>query len=360
MIISHVELWHNKIPLTIPYVLSFMTVEAIDNVVVKIVLENGSEGYGEVVPLHGYSDESIESLYNDLGHIMKSIPGLDHANLEEYLLEKLPYSPFANSALITAKEMAVGEIKCPDVVDIPLVAAISSNKDPDIALSRALELYDSGYRTIKVKVGRDINDDYSTIIRLLDELKDDSLIRIDANQAYNMIEAKKIMSCFEHERFELIELIEQPFGSNEWDLFEQLVSLYPNVPLMLDESITKDSDVDRASKVGAKLVKLKLCKHRGLHGLLSMAMHANKLGMKVVLGNGVSAALGNLIEAIAYVNSKLFTGACEANGFEKLILQSMDNSPLVENGRMIWRNSGDSISELISLDEYKLIYSKSL
>lgn len=350
------ELLHAEIPLRSPYNLSFSTIEKVDSVVVKLVLDNGSFGYGEAVPLVGYSHESKESLLRDISWLLPKIITITVDELACSIAQELPDSPFALSAFTVAKEMAAGEIPWPNCLKVPMVAPVSSSANVSSALIKALDWYDRGYRTIKLKVGRNIEHDCVTAKLLIKELPEDVLLRIDANQAYSMSEATRLLSVISEEpRVHILELVEQPFDIPEWKKFAQLVKSFSNIPLMLDESIINKSDIARAAEVGADFVKLKLFKHLGIKELYMLGEYARELGMKVVLGNGVSTDIGNIIEAVAFQKSGFFSGACECNGYEKLVNFSLLNPPKAEKGHLIWEKNNMLLSGSIDEKKYKVI-----
>lgn len=345
-----------EIPLTTPYELSFVTVRKVESIVVRIELENGEIGYGEAVPLTGYSSETKDGLLKDISSVLPELIGLDSKMIETFLLKRLPHSAFAVSALLVAKEMALGEITWPDSLEVPLLAPVSVTPKVETAINKAMDFYLEGFKTIKLKVGRNITNDCATVKFLLDELPDDTYLRVDVNQAYKETEANQLLTeILNHPRWHLLELVEQPFGIDEWLLFERLVERFPDIPLMLDESILDDDDVYRAAGVGAKFVKLKLYKHKGMHGLIELARQAKDLDMQVVLGNGVSTDIGNLFEAVAFSEKGLFSGASEGNGFVKLKQNSLINPLTVEKGMLCWKNDLSSHPCKVNHKIYKQI-----
>ncbi len=336
MKIIRVQVFIAEIPLKNPYVLSFTTVEKIDTIVVRLFADNGGEGVGEAVPLPGYSHETKKSIISDLHSVLADVVGLECDDLEDLLLERIPKSPFAMSALMTANEFASAVITIPPIIQVPILGAVSAALGEKEVLQKVLEFYSEGFRTIKLKVGRDINEDRRVSLLLLNELPEDVRIRIDANQAYSLDQAYQLVKTLDHPRNNLVELLEQPFGIDEWGVFKEFASNVSHVPLMLDESIVNDSDIEKAADVGADLVKLKLFKQRGINGLKQLAQKAINSGMKVVLGNGVASDLGNIAEAVACHQNNFFTGALESNGFAKLVFNILHNPPIVETGNLIW------------------------
>lgn len=338
MIVKSCELLHARVPLVKPYVLSFATVTCIDSIVVRILLDNGGVGIAEAVPLPGYSNETIGSILYDCKKVLPTLHGVGKDEFLYILANKLPDSPFVKSAIYSAWELASEEILLSGKIQLPLLSPISSSRNPRDVLDLALKKYNHGYRTLKLKVGRDFEADLITCPFLLDHLPEDVKLRIDANQAYTLEQARSLLQVLDHQRSDLVELLEQPFGVEEcdWHLFEDLAKETDHIPLMLDESILQDSDVDRAAEVGADLVKLKLFKHQGVQDLIALAKRAKRNGLGVVLGNGVSSEIGNILEAHAFQKSNLFQGAFEGNGFEKLTMPLIEAPAYSSSGYMAW------------------------
>jgi L-alanine-DL-glutamate epimerase-like enolase superfamily enzyme len=107
-------------------------------------------------------------------------------------------------------------------------------------------------------------------------------------------------------------LLEQPCHAGDWDSLEA-VSKVTCVPLMLDESIYNETDIERAASIGASFVKLKLMKSISLTRLVRGLALIRELGMEPVLGNGVASDIGCWMEAC--VARTHISNAGEMNGF---------------------------------------------
>ncbi len=336
MIVLRMEVLHARIALKNPYLLSFATVSSIDSVIVRIDLNNGGVGLGEAVPLPGYSLETLQSIQSDLENVIDDLVGKNISEISLILKRQLSDSPFAMSAILTALEIASGSFVISKNINIPLVAPVSSHGDKGRTIGEMWEWYEAGYRTIKLKVGRNITDDCLCLRKLIDALPKQTKLRVDANQGYSPAQARQLLAELKNDSAGVVEVIEQPFGIHEWKEFEKLVHDFPGVPLMLDESILSDSDVDKAIDVGASFIKLKLFKHQGPKHVMTLIKRAINSGLGVVFGNGVCSDLGYLIEASIFQSLGLCLGAFEGNGFEKLVVSSVSNSPIVERGSIIW------------------------
>lgn len=353
--IDRCEIYYCRIPLKSPYVLSFTTVEHLDIVVVRICLADGRSGAGEAVPLPGYTKDTIDSIKGALLPLVGGCAGLRVHEAVELLCRSIPGDVIALSAILTAVETAFDSFSLPPRIDIPLLAPVSASPFPQEVLKKTTRQINAGYRTIKLKIGRSLDDDCKTASLLLNELPDGIRLRIDANQGYNLEQAMIFLDILRHPRRHLVDFVEQPLPPDAWESFAHLKRQSGHVRLMLDESIVCDEDVEKAARAGADVVKLKLCKHRGLQGLKSMAKRAGELGMEVVLGNGVASDLGNIQEAILFQEGSLFVGASEGNGFEKLSRTILDNPPAVVNGRLQWNNDGRRMDELVNYSRMQRI-----
>ena len=112
-----------------------------------------------------------------------------------------------------------------------------------------------------------------------------------------------------------IELFEQPCHMDDWDAAKAVAEISP-VPMMLDESIYGEKEIERAANEGsARFIKLKLMKAGSLENLARQLDRIRELGMEPVLGNGVAADPGCWMEAC--VARTHISNAGEMNGFLK-------------------------------------------
>jgi L-Ala-D/L-Glu epimerase len=347
MLIKNIRLFHAKIKLIKPYKLSFKTITKLDSIVIEIELENGAKGVGEAVPLKGYSHETRESIINDIKYVINKIDSMDVYLLKGFIEEKLENSPFVVSAFLVAVEMAINKFPIPSRISIPLVCSISAGSNYTRLVKKAHNYYENGFRTIKIKVGRDLKNDCLLAKKLLDELPEDYRIRFDANQGYNYQQATEFIASMCNSNLGMVELIEQPFGIFQWSEHKKLIRDFPEIPIMIDESIITRDDITKAADIRATHVKLKLFKHKGITDLLDLAKYARELGLKVVLGNGVSSSIGNLQEAVAYKIFQNFEQASEGNGFTRLVDETMINPPKLFAGCLEW-----SSSDVIGINQF--------
>ena len=342
MRIASSDLLQARLPLIEPYPLSFTTVTAITSIVVVLRSDQGTSGVGEAVPLPGYSDETKESIVAALRPLLPKLDGLDSPAARELLNRQPRQDAFALSAVATALDLMTAAWTLPERGDVPSLAPLAVDATPAPTLKKANTHIASGFKTLKLKVGRDVEAEIATTRELLSHLPEGIKLRIDANQAYSLAAARRFLAGISsHPRVGLVEHLEQPFGVDEtgWDNHRILAKEMNGVELMLDESIFDVGDVKRAVDLGANAVKLKLFKHSGPNALLDCAKTANSHGMRVILGNGVSSGIGNLTEAGCFA-SGAFSGAFEGNGFSKLGNPAIEGI-VVRSGNVAWDLKGE-------------------
>lgn len=316
--------------LATPYDLSFGRLTRFDSYYVKLETGAGA-GYGEITPLPGYSDEtpaSVERALVEIGAMLRA-----GTQVSEIVAALMPRAPMVGSALACAMETAalgVDEAFTRPMPPIPLVALCQGASSADMA-REAERLKRAGYATLKIKVGaRPVAVDLERLRAAAARIGPEGRIRIDANQSLGVDAARALVAGLDGLP---IELLEQPFPPPMDAEMKPLAAASP-VPLMLDESINAADDIDRASALGVRYVKLKLCKHAGLGGTRAMIDHARRRDLALVYGNGVQSALGNRLEARLHRECAI-TSASEANGFLKVATSPFRESMRAEQGLLV-------------------------
>ncbi|NQV82511.1 MAG: hypothetical protein HQ494_01710 [Rhodospirillales bacterium] len=310
-----VEVRYGKIPLTAPYDLSFATLSLID-VFYFVVRADGRMGIGEATPLPGYGGETVEAIKEQCHQMARSLEkGVAAFDLVDEFYGDTPMMASALACAIeTWREGEEVAFSMPVGGPIPMLAPCSG-RTPLAAARSTEKLVSDGYRTIKVKIGwATVDEDSDRIMAIVNSLPADGCIRIDANQGLQPDQALSLCKRLEGLP---IEHLEQPFAPDQWEQFRKLADA-TSLSLMLDESIWRADDLRRAAQCGAKAVKLKLCKHRGMADVRDLVRQAERLGMAVGFGNGVQTSIGNHLEARLYTELGL-QGASEGNGFLKIL-----------------------------------------
>lgn len=333
-VIEHIVIRLLKVPLTTPYKLSFGVVEAFDTLLVDIVLNNGARGTGEATILTGYTDETLDQCWSAARSIAPQIIQGDIARAKALASTWMGNNPFTVTAFITAIEMALGHpVLAQSSFKVPILGILNATKIDDVGQD-VERLIASGYTTIKVKAGWDVDADLARVAEVQRHVAGRARIRIDANQGYSVTDACRFVS---HLNPQDIELFEQGCAAGDWDA-AVAVKRAASVPIMLDESIYDMEDVETAARLdAADFIKLKLMKLGSLDALERALARVSELGMEAILGNGVATEIGCWMEAC--VAAQMLKRTSEMNGFLKqrdsLLCQNMyvkDGYIVIEDG----------------------------
>ena len=304
-------------PLKSPYKLSFTTVTEFESVWVRIENDVGEVGIGEAVALPGYSWETTASILACLDEMVGNGEGHTEASLRAACAAKRDQHPFATSAVVTALDLPRYLRAERPIRGFPLNLPISSEmsfEEMDRCLREGLA---QGYRFAKVKIGKSLEKDLAAVPHLMAHWALNYLFVFDANQAYDLNQARQFCEVLEPYIYGPALWLEQPLSMKDWDGHAALCA-QTSTPIVLDESIYNESDIQHAKSIGACGVKLKLFKNHGIGGTLALARQARGLGLGVVFGNGVATDIGNFAEYLALINEPaLFDNPLECSGFIK-------------------------------------------
>lgn len=166
-----------------------------------------------------------------------------------------------------------------DVFDSDMTVSL---EDPQVMAARARDAVADGYRLLKIKLGRDIDEDRRRLHAVIDAAPGVRL-RLDANQGWGVAEAIRIISGFEADGLP-IDLVEQPVAAAALDGMAQ-VRAEVATPVMADESVWTAADARRIVDRGAAdMLNIKLAKTGGIREALAIADIAHEAGLTCMVG----------------------------------------------------------------------------
>ncbi len=331
MNIDRLTLYRLQVPLTKPYKLSFGPLHAFDTILLEAQSADGHRGYGEATYVTGYTDEAIDASWELAQRLAGEFAGLSGATIQARLEPYFTSAPFTATAFNTALEMLQGNplLAVDEPVKVPVLGLLHASQTADIERESA-QLFAQGFKTLKVKVGFDADEDSAMVKRIQRALNGHGGIRLDANQGYARDDACRFAASLDPEG---IELFEQPCAAGDWDS-AQAVARVATVPMMLDESIYGLDDIRRAADLkAARYIKVKLMKLGGLDRLAQAIDTIRECGMEPVLGNGVACEIGCWMEAC--VAHGRITNAGEMNGFLKPGARLLQSPLKFEGGAVV-------------------------
>jgi L-alanine-DL-glutamate epimerase-like enolase superfamily enzyme len=147
----------------------------------------------------------------------------------------------------------------------------------------------SGYRTIKLKVGRpEIHQDLEMVRAVRKAIGDDIAIRVDANAGYSPVDALVVTRALGELN---IEHFEQPVAGEDFAAMARLLRLGA-VSIMADESVHTAQDAIRlVREKAADGLKIKISKVGGFIEARRILDVAEAAGIKVIIGNGICSSI---------------------------------------------------------------------
>ncbi|URZ09747.1 dipeptide epimerase [Clostridium felsineum] len=294
MVIKDIVIGHLSVPLKKPFKTAVRSVNNVDDVIVKIVTDTGSVGFGSAASTALVTGDTTESIKGAIeNYIKKSIVGMDIENLEAIFI-KLDNSIVGNTSAKAAVDIALYDLygqayKAPLY---KLLGGFRKKLKTDITISvnspeemarDSIEAIKLGYKTLKIKVGKDSRLDMDRMRTIRKAVGYEVNLRIDANQGWQPKEAIRTLDELYEEGLR-VELVEQPVKA--WDLEGlKLVTDNVSIPVMADESVFSPKDAARVMEMrAADLINIKLMKTGGIHNALKVCSLAEVYGMECMLG----------------------------------------------------------------------------
>jgi L-alanine-DL-glutamate epimerase-like enolase superfamily enzyme len=316
MSLQEIQIHRINMPLDRPYPLSFNAVHmgAFDALLAEVRDDDGRIGWGEVTILPGYTHETVESGWEFCCAQGERLVGQTVAAAKRQLIAHIPTSPHAVNPLLCAIEMMEGHplLQISEPCRVHVLAPVRSLDDAEIPgeVERLLGL---GHRTLKVKVGFDVDADLARLRLIARVAGGQARLRTDANQGYSVEQGRRFAAALDPDA---IELFEQPCDRLDWQANARVAEVSA-VPVMLDEAVYSFADTQQAAGLsGVRYVKHVLEKFGGIEMLRAALDFIRVCGMEPVLGNGGATDITSWMEAcVARVCVQM---PCEMHGFLKV------------------------------------------
>lgn len=311
--IKRITLRRLRMPLVKPYRLSYRTFEEFEPFVVEVEARDGSRAFGDGHISPGSSSETREGGWTFLVRHLAKLPGTETTAAKAQVLADFETSKVAATACVTGLEALEGSAILDVTADVtlPLLTPIGALDEKSVVTEVEAEL-SRGFRTFKVKVGKDLEGDLERLGWIQKAAAGRATLRVDANRAYSREDAIDFATKANPEG---VELFEQPCEADDWDA-NAAVAKVSQLPVMLDEPICSLTDIARAGDIaGVAYCKVKLKRFGSLERLTAGIEHVHKHGMTAVLGDGLGSEIHSWLEAC--VAAGRIANAGEFNGFLK-------------------------------------------
>jgi cis-L-3-hydroxyproline dehydratase len=281
-------------------------IDRLASIVVRVVTEDGIEGFGEVCPLGpAYLPAHAGGAHAALRELAPAIVGLDAASLSSLhaaMDRALMGHAYAKSAIDVACWDIAGKAAGAPVCDLlggrlqdsfPLYFAVPLGPVEEMTAYVAARRAEGVHR-FQLKLGADPYEDAIRTRRVVEETESGDVVVADANGGWRLQDA--VVAARELDGLPGV-FLEQPCPTLEECL---IVRQRTTLPLVLDESIIDVQSLLRAYQAQAmEAINLKVSKVGGLTKAKLMRDLAQELGLRVTIedswgGDIVTAAVSHL------------------------------------------------------------------
>lgn len=266
--------------------------------------EDNLTALGEAAPLPGFSLESLEDVSAQIKKFADTIKEFFHQDLSLESLqvfyrksEIFPSLQFALDTLAVDYLSQKGGISAQDFLfDDPSselkVNGVLSLQNADNALKKVDDLIADGYSTIKIKIGRDFDNELLTLKNIRSSYPKLTL-RLDANKAWELNEA--IEKLEELEKLS-IEYCEEPLADVSIPKLKKLNNSI-SVPVALDESLLQADSLDSIMPY-ISVVVIKPMVMGSLSNLFATNRLADSHNNKVIYTTSLESGIGRTMTVI--------------------------------------------------------------
>ncbi len=258
---------------------------------VRLITDSGLIGYGSGAPDEEVTGEKFEDVLRAAKEVMGDFFVREAIDINFY--NKLLHDsyPFFSSlraaielALLDILSQAKGVPMCQMFGDFrqkfcTLITVDIRNQEETVL--KTLEALARGFKIIKLKCGIDVKDDLSRILAVKKILPRGAKLVLDANQGYNLNDAKFLLNSL---RGCGVAFFEQPVVAADEVGLKELTDL-KIAPIIADEAVVDKEDAERILKNGAADgINIKIMKCGGLLDFVEIFSLAKKMGKMVNIG----------------------------------------------------------------------------
>jgi len=302
MNIRKIDYFHVQSVRKEPFIIATGSSSLAHNIIVKVKTDD-AVGIGNACPnsVTGETKESIISALKTLSRSLVREDALDVDWLNFRMDSTIQENPAAKAGIDIALWDLKGKIEEVQVCKLlgderkqrMLTDMTLGIMAKDRAVKRATRYKEEGFRALKVKIGLDPKRDVEIIKAIRETVGEDIIIRVDANQGYDVETAIQVIEKIAPYK---IEQIEQPV---KWDDLDGLREVKENssIPITADEAVKTSEDARKVVKGKcADNINIKLMKCGGITRALEINQIAQEGGMNTMIGcmgeNRISIAAG--------------------------------------------------------------------
>jgi len=287
------------LPLWEPFKIATGIKDAAWNVLIRVVLEDGTTGFGEVSPSPYTTGDTRETVIAVMDQLRPAVVGKDIRSWRAILTETrsaVRYQVAAHSGLDIAVLDAFG--KSQGVVLADMFGGVRKSVETDMTLSLgtpekagedAAKFIKQGFNKLKIKVGMDVQTDADRIIAVRDNAPN-AEISLDANQAFSPKDAVELVRRA-NARGANIGMFEQPVRKDDFEGM-RFVREHCPLPVAADETVFTPEDALRVVREGvADMINIKVAKC-GILGALEIISICRTANIGLMIGAMMESKIG--------------------------------------------------------------------
>ena len=337
-----------------PMKVAFAIMEGYDTLVLKMETDEGIVGYGESGPLEFVTGDNLDTVMivgKQFRDILIGENPLAIGHIHGLMDGKYAYNTSIKAAIdiacydIASKKMGVPLYQFLGGARNTIVSDVTIGMGtPEDMAAKSADWAAKGWSKLKIKLGENIETDALRMRKVREAVGEKVVLRVDANQGWNVKDAIQIAKELEALH---VELIEQPVV--HWDLDGLAeVKRAVNIPVVADESCHSPADAAKLAKMRAvDGMNIKLMKCGGIYNALKInaVAEANNLYCMIgcmgesrianAAGMHVAAALRNIkkvdLDTTFFTQSSWIKGGFENVGGTCTLLDKPGIGVTVEN-----------------------------
>jgi L-alanine-DL-glutamate epimerase-like enolase superfamily enzyme len=295
MKITHTDIWKFSIPMH-PFTIATGTMHFAQNTFIRVYTDSGLYGVGECSAFPMIAGETQATCFEMAKDFAALWKGKEAAAIEDRLRELDAFTAF-NSTIKSAFDMALYDLAAKEA-RVPLYRHLGGKQKeletdltigidtPEHMAASAADFIQRGVRIIKIKLGKNAQEDVERIRQIRQAVGAEVLLRIDANQGWSYEDAQYALAAMGQYN---IQFCEQPM--RQWN-DHHLPALKKQSPIkiMADESVFDHHDAFRLITADAcDYVNIKFAKSGGI----SEAIKINR----VCSDHHIPCMMGGMLES---------------------------------------------------------------
>lgn len=300
MKIAQVDVYKFDIPLIHEVVVPIGILAAAQNVAIRITTDSGIEGWGEASPFAPITGDTQASNFDNARLFAGKVMGKDPSAVEARMAE-INTITVGESSLRSAFSMALYDILARGA-GMPLYRLLGGENRPlhtdytvgmqtsvEATLQVLADRYKTGFKEVKLKVGRPGLADVEHIAAVRNKVGPDISIKIDSNQGWDYPTAVANLRAMAPYN---IAYSEQPIAAWDHENLRRLRNAV-DIPICADESVFDDRDAFKLAAMGAvDYLNIKLGKSGGIGTALRIESIGRAAGCKCMIGCFAESRLG--------------------------------------------------------------------